>query len=159
TDIMSENTLHCKASRNGKAAIDAADARPQAPEVRPENVPAELRGRDQWVCWQYERRGGKRTKVPIDPGAGEVTKGTDPKTWGTFGEALAYCRAHRSRIDGIGYVFSEDDPFTGVDLDDALPCGSLDLHDWAIPYVHRLHSYGDVSPSRTGIKVFLRGRK
>jgi hypothetical protein len=143
----------------GKAAIDNGEARPTAPEVQPENVPAELRERDQWVCWGYERRHGKWTKIPVDPGTGRLAKSTDPKTWGTFDEALAYYRAHRSTIDGIGYVFSEDDPFAGVDLDDALPPSSLDLRDWAVPFVHRLKSYGEVSPSRTGIKIIGRGKK
>jgi AAA domain len=83
---------------------------------------------------------------------------TDPHMWSPFEEALAYYRAYPARINGIGYAFSKDDPFTGVDLDDALDPDSGAVRDWAKPLLANLNSYTEMSPSRTGVKVFVRGK-
>src|SRR5438093_7261250 len=98
---------------DGKAPVDGAASRPVAVEVRPDSGPAELRERPQWVCWRYEWRPdkkdkskGKWTKPPLLPRPGNYASPTDPSTWGTFEEALAWHRAHSSQTDGIGYVFS-----------------------------------------------------
>ena len=49
-------------------------------------IPSELKSRLQWVCWRYEERGGKPTKVPYSPrGAGKMARTTDPTTWGVSG--------------------------------------------------------------------------
>jgi primase-polymerase (primpol)-like protein len=34
-------------------------------------VPEELRAQDQWVCWRYIERDGKRVKVPASPVTGQ----------------------------------------------------------------------------------------
>src|SRR5437879_6307727 len=58
-------------------------------------------------------------KVPIQALNDQAASSTDATTWTGFEEALAYYQAHRSSVDGIGYAFSAEDPFTGIDLDDA----------------------------------------
>src|SRR5207248_9040401 len=48
---------------------------------------------------------------------------TDPDTWASLDAALTpWCRAE---ADGIGFVFSADDPFAGIDLDDCCIDGEL----------------------------------
>jgi putative DNA primase/helicase len=42
-----------------------------------ENIPEELTERPQWVCWRYEERGGKLTKVPYVPETGGRASTTD----------------------------------------------------------------------------------
>ena len=83
-------------------------------------IPAELRELPQWVCWRAERRGGKPTKVPVDPRTTEApASSTDPSTWSSFDDAV---RRPRSAIgcNGVGFVFSKTDPYAGVDLDDCI---------------------------------------
>jgi putative DNA primase/helicase len=77
----------------------------------------------------------KWTKVPIDPKSGHNASPTDAATWSDFATAVAYWQAHHSDIAGIGYVFSADDPFTGIDLDDARDAETGNLLQWAAEIV------------------------
>jgi primase-polymerase (primpol)-like protein len=149
-----------RAAPRTKAEIETSPERPKALRVRPEGIPAELREIPQWVCWRYEWREDKQgkgrwTKVPLDPKTGRLAKSTDPATWGTFQQALAYY--HSGKADGIGFVFAPDDPFAGVDLDDCRNPDTQTIEPWAAEIVARLKSYAEVSPSGTGVKAFLRG--
>jgi primase-polymerase (primpol)-like protein len=154
-----------------KGEIESSAQRPEALTVNPDGVPEELRARTQWVAWQYERRKEKAgkwkwTKVPINPHTGRRASSTDPRTWTTFDDALAYYRAHQ--LAGVGFVFSKptekypdlpDDPFAGVDLDDAFDSETVTVAEWAIPILDALDSYTEVSPSGTGTKTIIRARK
>jgi putative DNA primase/helicase len=142
-----------------KATLERAAEKPQAIPVVAEGIPPVLRKRRQWVCWKYVRRDGKWTKTPIQAITGRAAKSTDPTTWATFEEALAYYQAHKSTIDGIGYVFAEDDPFVGTDLDDCRNPESGKLAAHAVDVVDGFHTYAEVSPSGTGIKIFAIGTK
>ncbi|HPM69001.1 MAG TPA: hypothetical protein PLX45_22245, partial [Piscinibacter sp.] len=73
-------------------------------------VPACLIERPQWVCWKYEQRDGKATKVPINPRTGQKASSTDPSTWTSFDDAVAACRRFTT-LEGVGFVFTQDDPF------------------------------------------------
>lgn len=122
------------------------------------DVPAALRERNQWVCWKYEAREGddKPTKMPYQAQyPGRKASSNAPNTWASFDMA---CRtAAKHQMSGVGYVFSVDDPFCGVDLDDVLlPDGSL--KPWARPWVAELNTYAEVSPSGQGIKVIALGK-
>ncbi|MBZ0172539.1 MAG: hypothetical protein K8E66_09190, partial [Phycisphaerales bacterium] len=137
----------------------APGARAGAPDVAfdPTHVPKALRERPQWVAWRFETRGGKPTKVPVDPRTGKRASSTDPSTWVTFNEAVAAWRAS-DRYAGVGFVFSADDLFTGVDLDACIDeSGSLVASAQEI--IESLNSYTEVSPSGRGVKVFITGRK
>ncbi|MFC6787135.1 hypothetical protein ACFQFH_15005 [Halobaculum halobium] len=80
----------------------------------------------------------------------------DPETWSTFEEALS--TATRPDVSGIGFVFTSDDPYVGVDLDDCRDPESGAFDPDAIRIVTRLQSYTEVSPSGTGVHVIARGR-
>ena len=56
--------------------------------ARAGHVPEELRQLPQWVCWRYEERGGKPTKVPYQP-KGRLASSTDPETWSRFDDVVA----------------------------------------------------------------------
>jgi hypothetical protein len=116
------------------------------------NVPEELRLHPQWVVWRFESRDGKETKVPYNVAdLNTRASTTDPDTWVTFVDALAVVGDY----DGVGFVFAEDDPFAGLDLD-----GCFDehgeLHPDAARIVDTLDSYSERSPSRTGLHVIVR---
>jgi len=122
------------------------------------NVPAALRERPQWVCWRYENRGGKPTKVPQSPKDGRAASTTDPTTWGTFDEAIQAC-LRCDDFSGVGYVFAEDDPYAGVDLDNCVDEATGEIKPWAVSILKRLDGYSETSPSGKGVKVFVRASK
>ena len=118
-------------------------------------APAALRERDQWVCWRREMRDGKPTKVPYranDPST--KASSTDPATWASFEDARDV--ASGRNFDGAGFVLTEGDRITGIDLDDCISEGG-ELHPSAAEIVSRLDSYSERSPSGRGVRVFVEG--
>lgn len=122
-----------------------------AAEVLPERIVS----LDQWLCWRIQERNGKPTKVPVNPHTGSFGSATDPDSWASFEEARAY--AIDGAADGLGFVFTDDDPIVGVDLDDCRVPATGTLTGVAPDVVKRLVSYTEVSPSGTGIHVLVEG--
>jgi len=114
-----------------------------------EKVPADLKNLRQWVCWKEVTRDGKKTKLPVTP-AGKPASSTDKATWNSFGD----CAAAGSMYSGIGFVFSSEDSFVGIDLDGCRNPQTGELEKWAKDVVLRLGTYTEVSPSGTGVKLF-----
>lgn len=132
---------------------------PQPPlEAIYQNCPSCIRDRNQWVAWKYVERGGKPTKAPINPHNGSLASSTDASTWGTFAEAIEACRRNNA-LAGVGFVFTADDPYCGVDLDDSVDESTRQLKPWAQQIVDRLDSYTEISPSGSGLKVFIKANK
>ena len=117
-------------------------------------VPAELKSLQQWVVWKRKIRGGKLTKVPLQAN-GKAAATDDPTTWTDYRTVVV----HQHRFDGIGVVFTTNDPLCGVDLDDCLD-EHRKLKPWAVPIIEHLKhiSYGEVSPSGGGIKFWTRAK-
>ena len=133
--------------------------------LRTETIPEEIKKRTQWVTWWAKpKANGKFEKVPVDPKTGRYASVSDPSTWGTFEQAVDYSNNHAD-IKGIGFVFTEDDPFTGIDLDDCRNPESGEIDHWAKQIIEEMDSYTEVSPSLTGVKILVeaclpgRGRK
>lgn len=120
--------------------------------IDPTCIPKALTERDQWVVWRSEQRGGKPTKVPYNARTGQLAESDNAATWAPYAVALAAV----GRYDGIGYVFSHDDPFSGIDLDDCV--NDEKVAPWAEAQLLALNSYSEVSPSGTGIKVWVEGK-
>ncbi|RDI69553.1 phage NrS-1 polymerase family protein [Halopelagius longus] len=118
-------------------------------------LPTALIEYDQWICWREQERDGKPTKVPITPRSGEFASSTDEQTWTSFGDALEY--AETGDADGIGFVFTADDPFVGVDLDDCRDPDTGVIDEAAEDIIDRLDSYTERSPSGTGYHVLVEG--
>jgi hypothetical protein len=115
-----------------------------------ESIPLCLRVLRQWVCWRYDDRGGKPTKVPVTIG-GYNASSTDPTDWYSFEEVCEV--AHK--FDGIGFVFTADDPLLGIDLDDCLDAGRI--KPWAEEVIKDLDgTYAEVSPSGNGVKFWAK---
>lgn len=121
-------------------------------------VPSELKTLPQWVLWKAERRNGKPTKIPKQITGGNA-KANDPSTWGEYQTAYRAVTAKNGKVDGIGFVFSPNDDYTGIDLDNCLDSEGH-VSDWAKPLVERLKrvAYGEVSPSGKGIKFWMSAR-
>ena len=118
-------------------------------------IPAELRASNQWVLWRYEDREGKPTKVPFNRN-GAQAKSNNPATWGSFNEVLG--KFERGGFEGIGYVFSPEDDFFGIDLDACRNAETGELTTWASEIIGAVGSYTEVSPSGYGVKLVARGK-
>lgn len=128
-----------------------------------ERVPDTLTSMDHWVCWVNQRDSNPDhekdwTKVPIDVNDGGFASSTDSDTWTTFEEAKHYDGHDTSdRTDGVGFVVSEDDPIIGIDIDDCRDPDSGELHEGIADIVDSIDSYMEVSPSGTGLRIFVKG--
>jgi predicted P-loop ATPase len=125
-------------------------------------VPDSLRELPQWVLWKYEERGEGRTKVPyqIPDSKGDSYKAdsTKPRTWTDFDLSIKYFNEADGFWDGIGFVFSPEDPYFGMDLDRCL-ADDGSVKPWAKPILERFaDSYAEISPSGKGIKIWARGK-
>lgn len=118
-------------------------------------IPSELKALNQWTCWQWQKRRGEWTKIPISAVTGAQGRSNDPETWSSFEAALEYMK-HRS-LSGVGFMFHPADGFAGVDLDACRDPQTAEVEPWALEIIFELQSYAEVSPSETGIKVFVRG--
>jgi len=122
-----------------------------------DNIPSELIGYPHWVCWGVIERDGKKTKVPYSPHGGKA-KTNDSATWGTFEQAQAYLEQNQ-HLAGIGFVFSDDDPFCGVDFDNCRKPQTGEIDEWALKWIEKFNSYTEVSPSYKGAHVIIEGKK
>ena len=118
-------------------------------------LPAALTERDQWLCWRSEERDGKLTKIPVNPHTGRFGSTTKSSTWSDF--STASDRAQTETIDGLGFVFTDDDPIVGVDLDACRIPETGKTREWAEDIIDRLDSFTEVSPSGTGYHVLVEG--
>src|SRR5215207_9107834 len=113
-----------------------------------------IRDLRQWVCWRLEERDGKLTKIPYSPLTGSRASSTSPDTWASYSEAVAAYRD--GGYNGLGFVFTKEDEFVGVDLDHCLHPKTGEVEPWARENIDELDSYTEASPSRNGVHILLR---
>src|SRR5690242_19416385 len=73
---------------------------------------AELTPYPQFVVWKYTVEHTKLKKRPFTPRTHLPAKTNDPTTWGSIEHSLKALAT--GRYNGIGFVFSDSDPFTGT---------------------------------------------
>jgi putative DNA primase/helicase len=133
-------------------------------------IPAQLKTRRQFVLWRGRDRAnhpGKLDKIPMNPYDLEHASTTDALTWGTFDQCAAALETALEgwqaadpegyRGGGIGYVFTTDDPYVGIDLDGCVNDATWVIEAWAQAYVDTLKSYTEVTPSQTGLHILAEG--
>ena len=122
-------------------------------------LPEELRSRPQWVTWRYREEPGRKkpSKVPHDCKTGQAANHSDPSTWCEFDVAVGYWHRFPQHLNGIGFVFSDDDPYCGIDFDDCLDPKTGEIHPKVKELLLSLNSYSEVSPSKSGVKVIVKG--
>jgi putative DNA primase/helicase len=131
---------------------------PQVLPVNPSEIPEAMKARPQWVVWKLKFVDGKWKKVPVNAKNGRFASSTNPSTWSTFEQSRKYYEHHRGAgIMGIGFVFTKDDPYTGVDLDHCRDAETGDILPWALEIVQYLSSYTELSPSGTGLHIIVFG--
>jgi putative DNA primase/helicase len=119
-------------------------------------LPDELKALRQWVVWRYEARPGKDkpAKRPYSPGRGRPARTDASATWGTWLQALA--RYQHGGWQGLGFVFSAEDPYCGIDLDGCRDPETGEIATWAQQIVAALASYTEISPSGRGLHVLVK---
>jgi putative DNA primase/helicase len=108
----------------------------------------------QWLNWRYEERDRKLTKVPICPHTGELAAVDRPETWSSYEEAVRASREHGH--EGVGFVFTEGDPYTGIDFDKCRDSETGEIEVWTRELIEHLDSYTEFSPSGSGIHVIVK---
>jgi hypothetical protein len=120
--------------------------------LKSENIPQELTARPQWVCWRPD-------KTPVDPKTGQNAKANDPTTWGDYEQAVKHYQAHQGNgVAGVGFEFSQADPYVGIDLDNCRNSETGELRYCAHVLLDYLASYSEASPSGTGIHAIAKAK-
>lgn len=141
--------------------------------VAVDSIPEALRARDQWLFWKWEKRIHpttgeiKWTKPPYQANGNHAST-DNPRTWTSFTEAVA--TYNRGGFPGVGYVLTvdreptdelpgtTDDGLAGVDLDHCVNPETDAVEPWAQAIVDALDSYTEISPSGTGLRIFIYGK-
>lgn len=122
-----------------------------------EHIPAELRTYKSWVLWKLVDRGSEKpTKVPFNPVTGLAANPVDPVTWGSFAEAVSAYANRPDYWNGIGFVLSDLDPYSFIDLDDCK--GDVNLIKTQERIFKEFDSYSEISPSGSGLHIIVKGK-
>ena len=119
-------------------------------------VPGGITSIPNWVVWFLGTRDGKPTKVLYNandyPDPLKYAKTNDPDTWCSFATAISVAR----RTDhGIGFVLTSELGIVGIDLDHVVE--GTKVKPWARKIIDTMNTYTEVSPSGTGIRMFVYG--
>lgn len=118
------------------------------PEILP-MFPQEMKELPQWVNWEYRND----TKTPVNPKTGGNAMVNHANTWNTFESAVE--RGARYNL-GLGFVLTESDPFTCIDLDHCLGKGGVKTEPaLSVVEMFKGQAYIEASPSRTGLHIWL----
>ncbi|MCM3030354.1 phage/plasmid primase, P4 family [Niallia sp. MER 6] len=115
-------------------------------------IPAELKALPQWILWKSEKKNGRYTKVPCQVN-GEMAQANNRSTWSTFATAVKFYL--EGDYDGIGFVFSRQDNYIGIDIDKCVVEGRPNA--FATEIIDTLDSYTEFSPSEKGIHIIIKG--
>ena len=116
------------------------------------DIPEELRRLPQWVRWRIENRKSGTTKVPMQV-SGAPASSTDSKTWSTYKQVLGVT----GQFDGIGFVFTKESGYAGVDFDKCRDPKTGETEAWVLAILEELDSYTELSQSGTGWHVIVKG--
>lgn len=129
---------------------------PTSIAVRPDGLPTDLTTGCQHVAWKWETRDGKPMKIPYNVKTGGKAASDKPQTWASFPEVIVAYIA--GGYDGAGRMFADNDDLTGVDFDKCRDPETGAIDPVVASDVRRLNSYTEISPSGTGLRVYVRGR-
>ncbi len=114
-----------------------------------DDLPAAIRAMP-WVAWRNE----DGRKIPYNARNGKRASSTNADDWTTAETAIKFARA---RSMGVGVVFVEGAGLVGLDLDDCIDDAG-EIAPWAAELLDVIGpTYVEQSPSRRGVKAWLRG--
>ncbi len=136
------------------------------------NFPEEMKKYNQWVLWRkvWKPEKEKYTKIPVGTN-GKNASTTNPSTWSSFEEVTRILaqgeisptnetyKDIKMKVDGIGFVFTENDPFCGIDFDGYRDPGTNEIEEPARQYIERFNSWTEISQSGKGLHVIVKAQK
>lgn len=126
------------------------------PEVG--KVPEDWRTLPQWCGWKPEWDGHKYKKPPYSPTTG-IKIGAVPEYSEHFlAFESALTGAARLELNGVGFVFLEEDPYVGIDFDNCRNPETGEIDPVVLQWLKFLPSYTEVSLSKTGLHIIIRAR-
>jgi putative DNA primase/helicase len=144
-------------------------AGPTPPDLA--RLPLALLALPQWVLWRGANKVNETTgeitlnKIPINPHTLGNASSMAPQTWGMFDACVAalpvalagweFEDVSAYRGGGLGFVFTRQDPYAGIDLDHCVDPGTRQIADWAQAIVEAIASYTEVTPSQTGLHLLV----
>lgn len=112
---------------------------------------------NQFILWTTAKRHGKLVKLPVDHRTGAIGDAHDPALWMSAAEAISEAqRWGAPTAQGVGFVFTDNDPFFFVDVDKCL----LPSNEWS-PLAMNILSWfpgGAVEVSQSGAGLHIFGR-
>jgi primase-polymerase (primpol)-like protein len=165
TDVLADNIVRARGPVSPedmvkKCGLDlgepealAADALQQVRSANLAKFPAELKALPRWVCWKYETRDGKSTKVLYNSITHRRASATHSSTWSDYVTAVK--SAPTRDYAGIGCAIAA--PYAAVDLDKCRDAATGVVEPWAAAIISELNSYTELSPSGCGFHIWIKG--
>lgn len=126
-------------------AVEFIDPLPEVPQF--------LKNINNWIRWRQEiGENGKPTKVPYRAD-GHKAASTRSQDWTDYRTAVSGATIDSSQ--GVGFVVNGG--IVGFDLDGCYDAKTDKVTPWAESIVDALDSYTEVTPSQTGLRVWVRG--
>lgn len=125
--------------------------------VKFDAIPADLKAINNWVVWKAVKAKDKTKKVPYNPATHRPASVTNKDAWQTFETAKAALK--EKPYAGMGFVF--DGGIVGIDFDnkggDEIKCIE-DLPQEVREILAKAKTYTELSPSKTGLHMLMRGK-
>ncbi|MGC1863680.1 MAG: hypothetical protein WA733_21805 [Methylocystis sp.] len=114
-----------------------------------------LKERPVWVFWQYASVDGRTTKVPYSPISGGLAQSDNPRGWSDWYVANRFAKKNSNQLGIVLADIGDGLHLAGIDLDTCRDRKTGKLQPFAEDIVKRFASYTEVSPSKTGVKIFF----
>lgn len=121
--------------------------------------PQELKQMRRWVNYRLipDETGEKPKKMPINPVTGKSAKSNDSSTWTDYQTAIDAVEQYG--FTGIGFMFTKEDGFVGVDIDHCYDPETGTFNEVATAILAKQKTYAEFSPSGDGVHLWFRGEK
>jgi len=107
----------------------------------------------QFILWKLTERNGKQVKLPVDYRTAQVTDAHNPKAWADANTIIQTAKLFGSDY-GIGFVFTDNDPFVFIDIDNCLEADNKTWSPVAMDIVGMLPGAAiEVSKSGRGLHI------
>jgi hypothetical protein len=114
-----------------------------------------LKERPVWVFWQYASVDGRTTKVPYSPISGGLAQSDNPRGWSDWYVANRWAKKNSDQLGIVLADIGDGLHLGGIDLDTCRDRKTGEMNPWAMEVVERFNSYTEISPSKTGVKIFF----
>ena len=123
-----------------------------------EYYPESLKVHPIWVLWRLEADNkGRPTKMPYSPLYHGHASSKDPKTWGTFIQAVQQYESQPCFYDGVAVCISRDYGLIFIDIDHCIDDDGV-MDDRALDIIDQFEGqYMEISQSGTGIHILTKG--